>query len=89
MFAITLMITTHQEKEKLIVFNDVIADIMTDKNLSAIIKELFVRCRKLNISLVFITECYFSLPKEVRLNSTSTLFNNEDSQQMRVTKYCY
>ena len=46
MFAITLMITTHQEKEKLIVFNDMIADIMTDKNLSAIIKQLFIGCRK-------------------------------------------
>ena len=33
------------------------------------IKELFVRCRKLNISLVFITKPYFSVPKEVRLNS--------------------
>ena len=46
MFAITLMITTHQEKGKLIVFNDMIADIMTDKNLSAIIKQLFIGCRK-------------------------------------------
>ena len=67
------MITTHQEKEKLIVFNDVIADIMTDKNLSAIIKQLFIGCRKWNISLVFITQSYFSVPKEVRLISTHYL----------------
>ena len=78
-----------RKKKGLIVFDDMIPDIMTNEKFRAIIKELFARCRKLNISLVFITECYFSLPKEVRLNSTSTLFNNEDSQQMRVTKYCY
>ena len=39
----------------------------------AIIKELFIRCRKLNILLVFITQSYFSVPKEVRLNSTHYL----------------
>ena len=47
-----------------------IADIMTNKKFQAIIKELFIRCRKINISLVFITQSYFSLPKDVRLNST-------------------
>ena len=40
------------------------------KKFQAIIKEILIRCRKLNISLVFITQSYFSLPKEVRLNST-------------------
>ena len=47
-----------------------IADIMTNKKFQAIIKELFIRCRKINISLVFITQSYFSVPKDVRLNST-------------------
>ena len=47
-----------------------IADIMTNKTFQAIIKELFIRCRKLNIFLPFITQSYFSVPKEVRLNST-------------------
>ena len=51
----------------------VISDIMTDKKFQAIIKELFTRCRKLNISLVFINQSYFSVPKEVRLNSTHGL----------------
>ena len=46
-----------------------IADIMTNKRFQAIIKELFIRCRKLNISLVFITHSYFSTPKDIRLNS--------------------
>ena len=50
-----------------------IADIMTNKKFQAIIKELFIRCRKLNLSLVFITQTYFSIPKEVRLNSTHYL----------------
>ena len=47
-----------------------IVDIMTNKKFQSIIKELFIRCRKLNISLVFITQSYFSVPKDVRLNST-------------------
>ena len=54
----------------LIVFDDIIADIMTDKKFKAIIKELFIRCRKVNISLAFITQSYFSVSKDVRLNST-------------------
>ena len=58
-----------RKRKKLIVFDDMIADIMTNKKFQAIIKELFIRCRKLNISLVFITQSYFSVPKDVRLNS--------------------
>ena len=50
-----------------------IADIMTNKEFKAIIKELFIRCRKLNTSLVFIAQSYFSIPKDVRLNSTHYL----------------
>ena len=62
------MITIQSEKK--IVFDDMIADIMTNKRFQAIIKELFIRCIKLNISLVFITQSYFSVPKDVRLNTT-------------------
>ena len=47
-----------------------IADMMTNKTFQTIIKELFIRYRKLNISLVFITQSYFSIPKDVRLNTT-------------------
>ena len=50
-----------------------IADIMTNKKLQAVVKELFIRCRKLNILLIFITQSYFSTPKDVRLNSTHYL----------------
>ena len=62
-----------EEKKNLIVFDDMIADIMTNKKSQAIIKELFIRRRKLNISLVFITQTYFSVPKDVRLHSTHYL----------------
>ena len=80
-----LMITIEAEKEKkLIVFDDMIADIMDNRRFQAIIKELFIRCRKLNISLVFITQSYFSVPKDVRLNST----HYENKQQNRIKKYC-
>ena len=54
-------------------FNDIIADIMSNKKFQAIIKELLTKCRKSNIFLVFITQSYFSVPKEVRLNSTHYL----------------
>ena len=57
-----------KKRKKLIVFDDMIADIMGNKKFQAIIKELFIRCRKLNISLAFITQSYFSVPKDVRLN---------------------
>ena len=59
-----------RKRKKLIVFDDMIADIMDNKKFQAIIKELFIRCRKLNIWLVFITQSYFSDPKDVRLNLT-------------------
>ena len=55
--------------KNLIIFDNMIADIMTNKKFQAIIKELFIRCRKLNISLVFITQSYFSVPKDVRLKA--------------------
>ena len=69
-----LIIAIQTEEEKiLIVFDDMSADIMTNKKFQSIIKELFIRCRKLNISLVFFTQSYFAVPKDVRLNSTHYL----------------
>ena len=59
-----------RKRKILIVFDDMITDIMTNKKFQTIIKELFTTCRKVNISLVFITQSYFSVPKNVRLNST-------------------
>ena len=62
-----------RKRKILIIFDDMIADIVTNKKFQSIIEELFIRCRKLNISLVFITQSYFSVPKDVRLNSTHYL----------------
>ena len=60
----------HKERQILIVFDDMIADMINDKKLNSVVTELFIRGRKLNISLVFITQSYFKVMKDVRLNST-------------------
>ena len=62
-----------RKRKVLIIFDDMIADVMTNKKFQKIINNLFIRCRKLNISIVFITQSYFSVPKDVRLNSTHYL----------------
>ena len=60
----------NRDKKVLIIFDDMIADIMRSEKFKAIVKEFFIRCRKLNISIVFITQSYFRTPKDARLNST-------------------
>ena len=59
-----------KKSKVLIVFDDMIADMIDNKKLNPMVTELFVRGRKLNISIVFITQSYFKVPKDVRLNST-------------------
>ena len=59
-----------KERKILIVFDDMIADMINNKKLNSIVAELFIRGRKLNISLIFITQSYFKVLKDVRLNST-------------------
>ena len=59
-----------QENKVLIVFDDMIADTISNKKLNSVLKELFIRGRKLNISLAFITQSYFKFPKDVRLNTS-------------------
>ena len=59
-----------KDNKNLIVFDDMIADMINNKKLNSIVTELFIRGRKLNISLVFITQSYFKVPKDVRLNTT-------------------
>ena len=54
----------------LIVFDDMIADMINNNKLNPIVTELLIRGRKLNISIVFITQSFFKVPKDVRLNST-------------------
>ena len=59
-----------KKRKILIVFDDMIADMIINNKLNPIVTELFIRGRKLNISIAFITQSYFKVPKDVRLNST-------------------
>ena len=59
-----------KKRKILIVFDNMIANMINNKKLNPIVTELFTRGRKLNISIGFITQSYFELPKDVRLNST-------------------
>ena len=74
------------ENKILIVFDDMIADMIYNKKLNSIVTELFIRGRKLNISLVFITQSYFETPKYVRLDTThifiSKIPNKRELQQI-------
>ena len=60
----------NRDKKVLIVFDDMIADIEYNKNFKRIIKELLYRARKINVSIVFITQSFFRVLKDTRLNST-------------------
>ena len=76
------------ENKALIVFDDMIADMINNKKLDSIVTELFIRGRKLNISLVFITQSYFKVPKDVRLNTTHFFIakvpNKRELQQIAI-----
>ena len=77
---------SNKKRKILIVFDDMIADIMTSKKFQGIINELFIRCRKLNISL----QSYFSVPKDARSNSTHYLImkiNNKRELQNIAINY--
>ena len=70
----------------LIVFDDMIADMINNKKVNPIVTELFIRARKLNISIIFITQSYFRVPKDVRLNTTHLFImkisNKKELQQI-------
>ena len=59
-----------KKHEILIVFEDMVTDMLSNKKLHAIVTELFTRGRKLNISVVFTTQFYFDVPENIRLIST-------------------
>ena len=59
-----------KKRQVSIVFDDMVADMINNKKLNPVVTELFIRGRKLNISIVFITQSYFKVPKEVRFNTT-------------------
>ena len=60
----------NKKRKILIVFDEMIGDMLSNKKINPIVTELFIRRRKLNISLVFIAQSYFVVPKYIRLNST-------------------
>ena len=60
----------NKKRKIIIVFDDMIVDMIENKKLSSIVTKLFIRGRKLNISIVFITQSYFKVPKVVRLNNS-------------------
>ena len=66
MICIKILKNKIQTKKILIVFDDMIADMLSSNKLNPIVTELFIRDRKLNTSLVFITQSYFALPKNIR-----------------------
>ena len=80
----------YKENKILIVFDDMIADMIHNKKLNSIVTELFIRGRKLNISLVFITQSYFKVPKDVRLNTThffiANIPNKRELQQIATNR---
>ena len=59
-----------RKRKILIIFYNMISYVMSDKKPQQVLKDLFIRCRKLNISLRFLTQSYFSVLKDVRLNCT-------------------
>ena len=59
-----------RKRKVLIVVDDRISHVMSNKKAQQVLKELFIRCRKLNISLCFLTQSYFIVPKDARLNCT-------------------
>ena len=78
----------HPENKILIVFDDMIADMVNNRKLDSVVTEVFIRGRKLNISLVFITRSYFKVPKDVRLNTThfsvAKILNKRELQQIAI-----
>ena len=76
----------NKKRKILIVFDDMITDLINNKKLNPVVTELFIRGRKLNISIVFITQSYFKVPKDVTLNSAHVFImkipNKRELQQI-------
>ena len=76
----------NKKRKILLVFDDMIADLINNKKLNPVVTELFIRGGKLNISIVFVTQSYFKIPKDVRLNPTHffimKILNKRELQQI-------
>ena len=77
-----------KENKILIVFDGMIADMTNNKKLDSIVTELFIREGKLSISLVFIAQSYFKIPKDARLNTThffiAKILSKRELQQIAI-----
>ena len=80
----------HKKRKIIIVFDDMIADMLSRKtsNSNPIVTELFIRGRKLIISLVFITQSYFAVPKNTRLDSSLKIFIYKNFKQKGTSTNC-
>ena len=77
-----------RKRKVLMIFDGIISHVMSDKKSQQILKDLFIRFRKLNISLCFLTQSYFSVQKDVRLNYTHyILFKLNNRRELQ--KNCY
>ena len=80
-----------RKRKVLIMFDDMISHVMSDKKAQQILKDLLIRCRKLNISLCFLTQSYFSVEKNVRLNCTHYILfklnNTRELQNIAIDHY--
>ena len=77
-----------KKRKILIVSDDMIADMISNKKLNPVVTELFIRGTKLNISILFITQSYFKVRKDFRLNPTH-FFYHESSKQKRTSANCF
>ena len=78
---------TDKERKILIVFDYMIADMINNKKLNSVVTELFIRGRKLNISLVFITQSYFNVSKDVKTEYYSLFYHKNSTQKRTSTNY--
>ena len=65
----------------LVVFDNMIADMLSDKKFNPIVTELIIRVRKLNISIIFIAQSYFAVPINIRLNSTDIFITKTSNKR--------
>ena len=76
----------NKKRKILIIFDDIIADMLSNKKLNLIETELFIRVRKLSTYLVLITQSYFAVPKNIRLNSTYCFIMKIPNKQQLLQK---
>ena len=81
----------NKKRKILIVFDDMIAEMISNKNLNPVVTGLFTRGRKPNFSLAYITQSYFAVSKNIRLNSTNSfvmkIINKKDFQKLHLITY--